>query len=47
MEKQENTNNKKMGNQKTPEDNLNIDQVTNEDLEGMIINRQQVTIVIN
>jgi len=47
MENQENLNNKEMGGKKTPEEIDEHSHVTNEDLEGSIINRRRVTIVIN
>lgn len=49
MENQENPNNKKMGFNKTPEENSNIDEhshATNEDLEGNITYRQRLRTVI-
>lgn len=49
MENQENSNSKKMGHEKTPEENSNTDysqHATNEDLEGSIINMQLVQILI-
>ena len=50
MENQGNPNKKKMGCEKTPEENSNIDEhshATNEDLVGSITSRKRVRTVIN